>query len=279
MGASKSKNKDLYYNYENIKLETQKNMLDVKLVDVCVKASHNSYLSGNQFLSFATVQSLINCLNHGVRALELDLYSDRDTHIPFICHGDGNKDRNIVLSSKLDFEQAIKAISDSAFLFNNTDPLFIVIENCASWSEECNNKTADILVKYFGDKIFKKENILETKMSELVGKVLIIIDDVVGEKMKNTITYSWHYDDFKNFSSAPSSDADFLKNKDKFTRVYPTPSVEAILSFNFDPKKYKKMDVNLISINYQREDSNYLEYEKMFVIDSAKKQKSSFILK
>ena len=68
---------------------------DRALSDYFISASHNTYLSGNQLTSSASVEALSHALRMGVRVIELDV-SDGAKGSPIVKHGGAQRAARVV---------------------------------------------------------------------------------------------------------------------------------------------------------------------------------------
>eukprot|EP00915_Cephaloidophora_sp_WS-2016_P000910 GHVH01001197.1.p1 GENE.GHVH01001197.1~~GHVH01001197.1.p1 ORF type:complete len:1016 (+),score=160.07 GHVH01001197.1:380-3049(+) len=125
------------------------------LTNYWINTSHNTYLSGNQIGSKATIHQYIICLMTGTRCLELDIW-DGPGGSPLIYHGH-------TLTSKIPLASVLKAIDDYAFIDrNNPWPVILSLE--MHTGIEQTTRVAHLIKTLLGDRVYiwnedDKENV------------------------------------------------------------------------------------------------------------------------
>ncbi|KAJ2659763.1 1-phosphatidylinositol 4,5-bisphosphate phosphodiesterase delta-1 [Coemansia sp. RSA 1200] len=120
------------------KIPTDPNM-DLPLNQYYVSTSHNTYLTGDQLVGTAAVESYVHALLRGCRCLELDCWDGRFGE-PVVCHGH-------TFTTRILFEDVIIAISRYAFA-TSPYPVILSFETHCSLPQQA--RMAAILKKYLG---------------------------------------------------------------------------------------------------------------------------------
>lgn len=238
---------------------TYKNMSKIcenlTLKDVMILSSHNTYITGIQHISIASLDGIKNALDKGVRCIELDIFRDPYNHSkPIIAHGKESNNFDIFTTTAISFENTIKFISENSFK-NTSDPLFLVLE--VNVHEDINtcNSIASILEKYLELYLVSNQLDLENlKLSELKNKIIIITGGGVTGNLLNIINKQWG-NGFRNENASYIN----LNNvcKSDIIRTYPDGNLAGIFSLNYNTKPYYEKGITFVSINIQTEDSGY----------------------
>ena len=277
---------DCYLNGNNIisnmrirPISSKKNLLKYPLKDFYISSSHNSYLAGSQNLDIAKISSIKRCISLGARMIELDIFIDKKTFLPYIAHSkeSNNNNTDITTTNRLNFNEVIETIARHAFS-DTTDPLFLVLENNNSTGkEEKNNIIHDTLTKHFKGRLMKRlknKRLINSPMRDLLNKVILLSNDTQFDlgsgymKLNKIININfgfWFLNKSSNFISNS-------KYKDKMIRIYPEPGISSNFSYNFDFKPFHDKGCQCVAMNFQKNDKYFKDYLKFF-------SKSSFVLK
>ena len=171
-----------------------------------------------------TLEQLKTVLNYGCRFIDLEIRSY--TGIPIIAY---SPDGTTITSDTpvLYLNKVLDAIAMTAFssVPNNGDPLFIrfrfSINEPKLTPSEFYDRCADIIVDSLGPLLFTENIGAITKLSDIMGKVIIVVDDSLVENfmqscktkpcvfLKNHVNITiggktWMSMDYKNVTGMPS---------------------------------------------------------------------------
>ncbi len=231
---------------------------NLTLHDVCVATSHNSYLSGFQHCSRASIESIINCLDKGARCIELDIFSGENNK-PIIGHGTLTKNgTKILTSTTINLEDVLYSIINYDM---KGDPLFICIENNTGGNIDTNNKMKELFMDICKDRliVLSVDEILKGPLYKFLNKIIILTGGGSCGEFPEIVSVYWGMTDDVNNDS---SDTD---PKRKVWRIYPEGNLRGIFSKNYDAIPFiKNENTTFIAMNYQTMDNNMIEYLKKF---------------
>ena len=184
----------------NNQLDISGKKLDYALIDYRVFGSFNSCCQGEVINGYVSLEALKNVISYGVRLLDFELYL-KDNKV-VVAAGRKNvyiKDtyNHLEIGTVL---SAIKrlALRGGAGNFNSEDPLilnFRIVSNNPNIYHILEKKIMKHLSDYLADRRFGREgktqnrDILNTKFSNLKGKVLIFVDDPNKNYIENPNFY------------------------------------------------------------------------------------------
>ncbi len=268
-----------------IPLEDQPRLLDLPLCEVSIMSSHNSYIRTLQHFGESSTNALQIVLDRGARMLELDVYryctdctdcTDRSSDCSdcsncsgvFVAHGKEEAPNDIITTTKLELGAALEFISSKAFVRNN-DPLFLALELLVHGEEPACNQIADLLTLHLGSRLYTGVLTGETKLGDLVGKVVLLSGGGGVGRLASMIHTRWS-DVFQNVSSDTAPD--LLLGKGTCIRVYPAGNVLGALSANYNPVPFLLHGATFVSLNICTADEHMGMYSSWFTQSSFMKK-------
>lgn len=276
--------------------------MSFSLKDYFINSSHNTYLSGNQFMSGSNVDMYKIALRSGCRCVELDCWDGSDGD-PVVYHG-------YTRTSKIRFSDALQTISQYAFI---ASPYPVILSLEVHTSARQTDRLACLLQSSFGSSLLLADEVHEGSYTPdnlkhriiAKAKVKLALDPVEEEgddgsttnPLEETITnlemcagmVAIHSHDWGNSNKEYHSqsfsenkmrtleqenrDNFILQNTRMLSRVYPKGS--RISSSNYNPFLPWSLGVQMVALNYQTWDEGMRMNDGMFSLNS----RSGYVLK
>jgi hypothetical protein len=247
-----------------ISLQDQPHLLDLRLCDVSIMSSHNSYIRTLQHLGESSISALQTVLNLGARCVELDIYRDKTKPRVFVAHGKEETPDDIITTTTLDLDVALEYLSAKAFEHTN-DPLFIALELLVHNEPAACDQIADFLDRHFRSRFFTGTLTGNTRLCELIGKVVLFSGGGAVGRLASMIHTQWS-EVFQNVAS--DTPASILNGMDTCIRVYPAGTLAGALSLNFDPVSYLEKGATFVALNMCTNDTHMKLYTERFKTSS-----------
>lgn len=153
-------------------------LLDRPLNEYFISSSHNTYLTGWQWLGESSSEPYVDALKQGCRCVEIDCWDGNDGE-PWVTHGHS-------YSTGVSFVSCIKAINLWAFRMSHY-PLIISLEVHCNPKQQ--DKMVEIMTFYFGSKILINplniQNVLPSP-EELKNRILIKVKEPMQPSIANS---------------------------------------------------------------------------------------------
>jgi hypothetical protein len=261
-------------------------LLSTPIRDFYIKTAYNCCSIGDYANDYVATCMLIAVIKQGVRCLDFEVFSI--DNLPVIATSTSNSFNEKETYNSIPFSEAIAIISDQAFSgeINSRDPLFIhlrIKSNNVKMFWAMNDMINQI------ENLYKGEVTPKTPLSELMGKVIIIVNNSnkayfsagisagpssMGSstgKVHNMVSgdssfYMYKYEHIQNLSSAEISE---IKKPNAMTLVIPSAGSNPE---NIDLNKIIELNCNMVAMKYQQNDPRLIYYNQLF-------DTSAFILK
>jgi hypothetical protein len=155
---------------------------DLSLKEYCIKGAYNSAWTGN----YVNLDMISYVLSRGCRFLDFEVYyiNKKNLMIPVIGVSNDPKSGSIINNSSILLDNALTTAVSSAFSStspNNNDPLFINLRIKATNTDVYHAvaKSVDYSLK---NKLFKDKINKNTKLKNIMGKVVLLIDKTINYK-------------------------------------------------------------------------------------------------
>lgn len=265
----------------------QEGRQDKPLKNFFVATSFRPYLAKNQLLEYASDRIVKQTVKCGPRCMVIDIYNDTlsDDAFPTISNGFEKGNWKLTLNS-MTFDNLCRALSQtvftSGFVSNYDDPFILVLNLKTNGNYKCHDRIQETLYKYFKNKLlpskfsYGKGDLLNTKMKELMGK-LVIMTNVApnNSKLNEIVNFSIDRDDFHKISYKSLVDevsaSENIKLNTGDVRIQMrenlalvVPDENSFFTRNYNPQNFFDTGCQLIAMNYQRVDRYMEQYFNHF---------------
>ena len=190
----------------------QEGRQDKPLKNFFVATSFRPYLAKNQLLEYLSDRIVKQTVKCGPRCMVVDIFNDTlsDDAFPTVSNGFEKGNWKLTLNS-LSFDKLCRTLSQTVFtsgyVSNYDDPFILVLNLKTNGNYKCHDRVQETLYKYFKNKLlpskfsYGKADLLNTKMKELMGK-LVIMTNVApnNSKLNEIVNFSIDRDVFNKIS-------------------------------------------------------------------------------
>jgi len=263
------------------------------LGDYHILGSYNSCCVGNYVDDSLSLKQLYNIIKNGIRLIDLEIFTVKGETV--VASSDNDKDfsrrgsKNTIKISEC-LETVKEALRNAP---NKEDPFFIQFRMKTGIKHSYDEVAKQIRTKlqnqllsslYTSNAKYLPYDIENEFMSRLKSKVIIIVHDY-SDILESTYLYEYtniHVPTASikrvhelNHLSKQQTDEIIKRNKMSFSAVLPNN----ISTTNSNPNKSIELGFHELLLNFQKQDSNYKNTMKMFVLDgnsrSFRKRKES----
>jgi hypothetical protein len=250
-------------------------LLDTPLNKFYIKTAYNCCSLGEYANDYVGTCILSSIIKQGVRCLDMEIFSI--DNIPVVATSTSNSYNEKETYNSLPFSRVITVISKEAFTGesapNSEDPLFIhlrIKSNNRNMFQSLNDTITKI------DNVYMGEVTHNTKLSELMGKVIIIVNNsnksyLTSGFLHNMVSgsnnfFMYKYEHIQNLSEKERKE---MKKNNGITLLIPSAGSNPE---NIDINKAVDVECNMIAMKYQHDDPQLANYNKLF-------ENNAFILK
>ena len=163
----------------------EKKYSDLPIKEYCIKASHNSAVSGN----YVNKNMLKHVLSRGCRFLDLEVFyiEHKKSFMPVVAKSSDPKFISFDTNNHITLEEAFSSIISNAFSGNSPnkgDPLFLHLR-IKTKDTECYHDVAKLIDSILKPKLMEGQVNETTKMSEMMGKIVIVVDNTIHRDYKD----------------------------------------------------------------------------------------------
>lgn len=162
-----------------------KKYADLPLKEYCIKASYNSACSGN----YVSKDMIRHVLSRGCRFLDFEVFyiKHKNNFMPVVAKSTDPKFVLFDTDNHIPLEEAFTSIIGNAFSGtspNKNDPLFLHLR-IKTKKTECYNEVSKLIDSILKPKLMEGEVNEETKVSEMLNKIVIVVDKTVHRDYKD----------------------------------------------------------------------------------------------
>lgn len=156
---------------------------NLPLSEYIIKSSYNSALSGK----FIYNDMLKYVLGRGCRFLDFEVYYNKDTLVPFVSYSTDSTYLTIETNNSILLDNILTTVITSGFSAdspNYEDPIFIQLR-IKSTDPNVYKAVAKSVDNTLTDKLYTERITKETLLSDIMGKVVLVIDKTINIEYKN----------------------------------------------------------------------------------------------
>lgn len=264
---------------------------DLPLCEFCVKSSYNSALSGN----YVGTEAIKYVLSRGCRFIDFEIYYI--DNVPCVAYSTDPTFVTLTSKNFITLNEALQTVAMNAFSApspNLGDPLFMQLR-IKSKNDDILNQTGMAIKNYLSSRLFKGKVDSNTKLKDLLGQIILIIDTKYSPLYKDENKYpkcttvstteidgcynlskyvnmesggnnlhSYNYNDLLNQNTTPLTiiDSDRKETDVALLRLI-KPNIEST-----NNPEYHDFIVNygvqFITYRFYLKDKNLEDYEKLF---------------
>lgn len=239
------------------------------LREYCMFASSNTAVTGTR----ANLDMIVNVLNRGCRFIDLEIYSIDGK--PVIGYSTDIKDFNLEIDNTISLSDALNKISTIGFADspNSNDPIFINLR-VKTKDAKLYKQISSTLDETVGPRLYSnKVDLNKTRLSDVLNKIVIILDDTVDFPPKNELLNSanlvMNKGGVRSYTASGLS-AEFIappriKDNGKNTDVSMLKIVFPVENANSNLKKFvTEYGAQVLTNRFYKPDKNFNETEKIF---------------
>jgi len=188
----KIKNNKDFLSIGNIQ-SMQSKYANLPLKEYCIKTSYNSATTGK-----SVNKNMVKfVLSRGCRLLDFEVFYTKknNTYMPVVAESTDPEFKLFDTDNSISLESVFSTVISNAFSNtspNKKDPLFIHLR-IKTKDTNCYAEVAKLMDSILKPKLFEGEVTKETKLSELLGKIVIVVDKTIHR-------------DYKEYAKCKSSD-------------------------------------------------------------------------
>jgi hypothetical protein len=157
---------------------------NLPLREYCIKGSYNSAYTGN-YINLDMVEYV---LSRGCRFLDFEVYyiKEKDTYVPKVGYSTDNTFTLLESENSILLDNVLAAVVSNGFSNkspNNNDPLFINLR-IKSNNHDVYNAVAKSIDYSVKSKLYKGAVTNDTKLNDIMGNVVIVIDKTINRDYK-----------------------------------------------------------------------------------------------
>ena len=246
---------------------------NLPLREYCIMASHNTALTG----AYVNLDMITDVLKRGCRFMDLEVYSVDDKLV--VAHSTDNANFNLDVENTVPFGDVLNRIASDGFSGsspNPNDPIFIQLR---IKSKDYTN--IDTIIKdKLGPRLYKtqlrkntynNEMMAKTPISQLMGKVIIIVEKDLNSKDKSLKCANMESGriDFRKYTKSrltaelitpPNIQNDDIRTDVRFMKIV-FPDTES----NLDAKRLiTDYGTKILANRFYKPDNTLTKYEKIF---------------